>query len=250
MRFSARAADYARHRPSYPASALELLVRECGFGPSCTVADVGSGTGIFTAQLLATGCTVHAVEPNTPMREAAEAALCEVPGFISVAGRAEATTLPDASVDLVTAAQAFHWFDRPAFRAECGRILRPGGQVAILWNDRADAASPYMEAFAGFIRRHATDQSRVDHRLVSPEDLKCFYGVSPAHRVFPNNQVLDLEGGIGRLGSVSYLPARGEPGYDAMIADYTSLFQSHSTGGSVRLLYNTDVYLGRLGGGD
>jgi SAM-dependent methyltransferase len=245
-RFSSRAADYARHRPGYPAEAVALVVRACGLSADSAVADVGSGTGIFTAQLLDAGCRVFAVEPNGPMRGIAEAALGGNPNFASLAGRAEATGLGAASVNAVTAAQAFHWFDWPAFRAECMRILKPGGRVVLLWNDRADGASAYMEAFADFIRRHATDYSRVDHRLVGPDEIRRFYGTAPARHVFENHQELDLEGGVGRLGSVSYMPARGEPGYEAMVADYTELFHAHSTDGRVRLLYNTEVHIGHL----
>lgn len=245
-RFSARASDYAKYRPGYPAGVIEVLGRECNLGPSSAVADIGSGTGIFTAQLLQTGCTVHAVEPNGPMRQAAEERLCVMRGFISVDGKAEATTLADASMDLVTAAQAFHWFDREAFARECRRILKPRGFAALIWNDRDDAASPYMHEFNQFVSRHAIDRSRVDHRLVGPDDFLRFFGHDPALHVFHNQQLLNFDSGIGRLGSVSYMPARGQAGYDAMVADYRTLFDAHAVNGKVTILYKTEVHLGRL----
>src|SRR5579883_614801 len=120
-RFTDRVDLYVRWRPSYPQAALDVLP------PASDVADVGSGT--LTRLLLERGKHVYAVEPNDAMRAAAERTLAGFKGYVSIAARAEATTLPDASVDLVTAAQAWHWFDREAARREFARILRPGGQV-------------------------------------------------------------------------------------------------------------------------
>ena len=136
-RFTNRVANYARYRPGYPPAVLTCLRDECGLSPGSTVADVGSGTGILTELFLANGNHVYAVEPNEAMRQAAELSLAHYPGFTSVDGRAEATTLADDSVDFVTAGQAFHWFDAAASRVEFNRILRPGGYTALVWNARA-----------------------------------------------------------------------------------------------------------------
>src|SRR5688572_11749971 len=109
-RFTHRADAYVKSRPSYPAGLFDVLRDECGLGPSSVVADLGSGTGIFTRLLLERGATVHAVEPNDDMRGEAERTLASEPRFHSVKGTAEATTLAAGSIHLVTAAQAFHWF--------------------------------------------------------------------------------------------------------------------------------------------
>src|SRR5947209_11876909 len=122
-RFSSRVENYIRYRPGYPQSVVELLAGECGLTPTSVVADVGSGTGILTELFLRNGNTVYGVEPNREMREAGEGLLAGYPNFHSVDGRAEATGLPDASVDFVTAGQAFHWFDAQGARAEFSRIL-------------------------------------------------------------------------------------------------------------------------------
>ena len=135
-RFSDRVENYVRYRPGYPAEVLRTLNTACGLSPGHVVADIASGTGIWTRMLLENGNPVFGVEPNTVMREAGERLLATFPNFTSVAGTAEATTLPDQSVDFVTAAQAAHWFDRERARREFVRILKPGGWLVLLWNER------------------------------------------------------------------------------------------------------------------
>ena len=98
----------------------------------CVIADIGSGTGIFSRQLLHNGYNVYAVEPNADMRKKAEEMLSEYQGFVSVDGMDSNTNLPDKSMDHVTAAQAFHWFDADAFKKECRRILKPDGKIIIV----------------------------------------------------------------------------------------------------------------------
>src|ERR1700681_2154275 len=127
QRFSSRVDDYVRFRPGYPPEIIGLLKKECGLTPDRVIADIASGTGIFTQMLLENGNRVFGVEPNDEMRRAGERFLGRYSRFTSVAGTAEATTLPDHGVDLITAAQAAHWFDRGKARREFIRILKPGG---------------------------------------------------------------------------------------------------------------------------
>ncbi len=150
-RFSTRVDNYVRYRPTYPREIIELLQKECNVTPDSIIADVASGTGIFTRLLLENGNRVYGVEPNPDMRRAGEQFLAQYPHFTSVAGMAEATTLPDQSVDLVTAAQAAHWFDRGKARREFLRILKPQGWTVLLWNERAhrlDSLSSRLRATA------------------------------------------------------------------------------------------------------
>ena len=144
-RFSSRVENYIKYRPSYPAAVLELLSSRCGLGAGSVVADVGSGTGILTELLLETGAAVFAVEPNLAMREAAERNLNDYGRFRSIDGTAEATTLAQSSVDLITASQAFHWFDHPRFFDEVRRIARPGAVVAV-WCYGIDRITPEIDA--------------------------------------------------------------------------------------------------------
>jgi ubiquinone/menaquinone biosynthesis C-methylase UbiE len=143
QRFSGRVENYVRYRPGYPPEVLQLLRQECGLTPDHVIADAGSGTGILTRILLEAGCSVFAIEPNAEMRHAGERLLAAYPRFSSVAGSAEATSLPDHSVDFITAAQAAHWFHRDHARREFLRILKPGGWVVLAWNERCTDSTPY-----------------------------------------------------------------------------------------------------------
>jgi ubiquinone/menaquinone biosynthesis C-methylase UbiE len=136
QRFSGRASSYAKARPGYPHELFDHLFSVGALSKGCKVADLGSGTGIFSELLLSHGVAVYAVEPNLEMRDLAEARLSLAPGFHSVPGCAERTTLPDGSMDAATAAQAFHWFDPDLTREELRRVLRPRGQVIMVWNNR------------------------------------------------------------------------------------------------------------------
>ncbi len=149
-RFSNRVEDYVRYRPGYPRAVLDLLREECGFAPESVVADIGSGTGILTQMLLENGNVVYGVEPNAEMRAAGESLLQRYARFRSVAGSAEATTLPDASVDFVFVGQAFHWFEPKAARAEFERVLKPRGWVAVIWNERKKDATAFLREYETF----------------------------------------------------------------------------------------------------
>jgi ubiquinone/menaquinone biosynthesis C-methylase UbiE len=132
-RFGTVAADYDRGRPSYPADVLGELVAVAGLGPGADVLDLAAGTGKLTRQLVETGATVVAVEPSAGMRDQLAVSVPDVP---VLDGTAEAVPLPARSVDVVTVAQAFHWFRTGAALDEIHRVLRPGGWLALTWNER------------------------------------------------------------------------------------------------------------------
>lgn len=250
QRFSNRVESYARYRPNYPAEVLRCLQENMGLTPAMTVADVGAGTGLLTERLLHNGNVVYAVEPNEGMRQAAAAALGQYANLYLVDGRAEATTLPDGSVDLVTAAQAFHWFEPRATRAEFVRILRPPRWAALIWNDRRDDASPFLAAYRALLDSFSTDYRQVDHKYVADAPALQRFFAPGSYRIFtfPNNQVLDLDGLVGRLRSTSYVPAPGEPGYEGMLDKAHALFGQYAEDGKVRIEYETQVFLGQLNG--
>ena len=245
-RFSSRVEHYAKYRPGYPNQLLALLSREAGYSPESVVADVGAGTGILTEILLRNGNTVFAVEPNREMRHAAERALGQYPAFHGVNGAAEATTLPDVSVDGVTVAQAFHWFDGPRAVAEFRRIVKPGGFVALIWNARDTAASPFMAEYERIVHAHGSNFARSGKELVSFDRLRELVGPELALHVLPNHQELNREGLRGRLLSASYMPLAGQSGYDQMLAELDAAFTAFQSGGRVRMDYQTRVYLARL----
>ena len=246
QRFSSRVENYVRYRPGYPAGVIELLCRECGLAGHSVVADLGSGTGKLTELLLGTGCAVFGVEPNPEMRAAGERRLKAHARFTSVAAPAEATTLAARSVDLVTAGQAFHWFDRERTRAEFRRILKPGGHVALIWNDRRTDTTPFLAAYEQLLRDFATDYAQVNHRNIDPARLREFFGAEPRLAKFPYVQPFDFAGLQGRLLSSSYAPDQGEPNHDAMLQGLQLIFDRHQHAGQVSFDYDTLVYHGRL----
>jgi SAM-dependent methyltransferase len=245
-RFSSRVENYVKYRPSYPAAVLELLSVRCELAATSTVVDVGSGTGILTELLLETGAEVFAVEPNREMRAAAEQLLSDYGRFRSVAGSAEATTLPNACVDLITASQAFHWFDVQKSQRELRRILRPRGWVALIWNERPLEAVPLLDEYDTLLRRHAPDYDRVREMRADESKMRDFFGRRPEVAVFPNRQTFDYAGLEGRLMSSSYAPEAGHPQHEPMIAGLRNLFERHSRAGKVLFPYRTLVYFGQL----
>ncbi len=243
LRFSSRVGNYARFRPGYPRELLALLQRECGLTPSSIVADLGSGTGILTELFLLHGNPVFAIEPNAEMRAAAELRLSRFPGFSSLAASAEATSLDSASVDFITAAQAFHWFRRDEARREFARVLRPGGWAVIVWNQRRTSGTAFLEAYEQLLRGLGSDYLDVSHSYHLYPDMESFFAPHAMRTAsFPNSQDFDLEGLKGRLLSSSYTPEPGDPGYAAMLAGLEHIFAVHSRHGSVRFLYDTQVY--------
>lgn len=249
-RFDDRVADYAKHRPSYPAEAIDFVVKALGLARGNVVADLGSGTGIFSALLLDRGFAVRAIEPNGPMRDAAEHALGARVGFASSDGRAESTGLPDRSVDAVVAAQAFHWFDPPRARLECQRILREhhaGANVALIWNARAESGTPFLDGYEQLLLSESVDYAQVRHQGVATSGaLEAFFGGAPSRWTMPSEQVFDWEGLRGRAASSSYVPAPGHPKHDAFFAALRALFDRTNESGVVRFLYEVDVRYGRL----
>jgi SAM-dependent methyltransferase len=245
-RFSTRVENYIKYRPGYPPEVLELLRARCGLAATAVVADVGSGTGILTELLLETGAEVFAIEPNKEMREAAERLLGDYGRFRSVDGTAEATTLPQASVDLITASQAFHWFDVQKSRHELARILRPAGWVALIWNERPPEPGLFLSEYETLLRRHAAEYDRVTNMRVDEGRIRGFFGRRPELATFPNRQVLDYAGLEGRLMSSSYAPEPGHPEYEPMIAGLRELFERHNRSGKVVLPYRTLVYFRQM----
>jgi len=245
-RYEDRAGLYARHRPGYPDALRAALAAMGILRAGDDVADIGSGTGLLSELLLSAGCRVHAVEPNAKMREEAERRFAGEPRFISVDGRAERTTLPDASVDVVAAGQAFHWFDPVAARAEFVRILRSPGVALLIWNVRRVDASLFMSDCERLIAQHATDPSIVGDHQPDEATLARFFGgaAPPQPLLFRHHQTLDQEGLTGRLLSCSFVPGPAEPGRDAMIEAIHALFARHQEHGTVRFDYETRAYTG------
>ena len=246
QRFSTRVADYIRYRPGYPAEVLPLLRSECGLRPGHVIADIGSGTGFLSELFLKNGNRVYGIEPNKEMREAGEEYLASYDSFGSIDAAAEATTLEDATIDFVTAGQAFHWFDAVAARREFARILKPEGWVVVMWNDR-QMDSAFANAYEELLVKYGTDYKRVREAYPESGTMQDFFaGGSVSPHSVPNEQILDWEGLAGRLRSSSYAPQEGQANYAPMMAALEELFRANQDNGQVRMEYSTHVYFGRL----
>ncbi len=245
-RFSNRVENYLKYRPTYPPAIIPLLESECALTPESAIADLGSGTGLLAELFLKHGNPVFGVEPNAEMRLAGEKVLAKYPKFTSISATAEATTLPNHSVDFVVAGQAFHWFDRQQARSEFVRILKPGGWVVLVWNGYRVESSPLMAAYQDLVVRYGTDYSEVRREVVGC-DVESFYapGVCKCAR-FEFQQTFDYEGLKGRLLSASYAPDPDHPNYEAMLRDVRKTFDANQKDGRVIFAYETEFYYGQL----
>jgi SAM-dependent methyltransferase len=247
QRFSDRVADYVRYRPDYPHTLVTWLQERCGLRIGQHVADIGAGTGISARMLLDAGCTVTAVEPNAAMREASLHWLGQGANFAAVDGRAEATTLPDHSVDAVIAGQAFHWFDVEATRREFARILRPAGFAAIFWNSRRLTGTPFLEGYEKLLLDYGMDYVSVAERYADDETMRHYFGAGFIDAAsFPHGQRLDFDALRGRLLSSSYVPKEGQPGHAPMMAALHDLFDATASDGRIDFDYDTRVFAGRM----
>lgn len=246
QRFSTRVENYIRYRPGYPEALAPLLEERGTLRPGDVIADLGFGTGLLSERFLQRGHTVHGIEPNAPMREAGRRMTADRPCRV-VDGSAEATGLDDSSIDLIAAAQAFHWFDLEPTVAEMRRILRPRGRVALVWNVRDEQGDRFMAEYEALLAEHGTDYRNVGAHGVDTETRERMFGPDAGRfDRLPNEQRLDREGLLGRVLSASYAPEPGHPGHAPMVEALDRLFHRHESGGQVALRYRTEVYHGTL----
>lgn len=245
-RFSDRVENYVRYRPGYPPEVLQALKSECGLEAKHVVADIASGTGTWTRQLLENGNRVFGVEPNAEMRHAGERLLGGYANFTSVAGTAERTTLSAHSVDFVTAAQAAHWFDRKPAREEFLRILRPGGWLVLLWNQRCTDLTPFLRAYEQLLLTYGTDYQDVRHENTTAAVNEFFDPARFQERAFDMGQEFDYEGLEGRLLSSSYAPGPEHPKHGPILDELRHIFEEHAVAGRVSFQYQTRMFFGRL----
>ncbi len=246
--FCTKANDYQRWRSGYPSNIINVLSTHAGFGRDWVVAEIGSGTGIFSEILVRAGNRVFAVEPNADMRHAAEARLADQPDFISVAGSAEATGLAAGSIDLIVAAQSFHYFDPPRARAEFDRLLTPRGTALVLWNAFDQDMASYDD-FLALQRQHAAKPDLVRRRnFARDERLDEFFAPEGfEYWVIRHHQSLDLDGLEGLLFSLSYMPGRDDPQAEVLHHAAAAFFTRYAEDGRYRLCYQLQCHLWRRG---
>ena len=246
-RFSNRVDSYSKYRPSYPKEAIDYLYDTVGLHSNSKIADIGSGTGIFSKLLLERGSYVIAVEPNQAMRTAAEQMLASEPNFQTISGSAESTGLPDQSVEFIVCAQAFHWFDRMAAQNEFRRILQPGGKVILIWNSRLTTGSSFRVEYDQLLHTYGTDYEKVNHKNISQSMLYSFFREDTMQEAnFRMSQEFDFEGLKGRLLSSSYSPEPGHPNYTPMMTELHHIFDRNKQDGSILFDYETEIYWGEV----
>jgi ubiquinone/menaquinone biosynthesis C-methylase UbiE len=246
-KFTDKAEVYAKYRPSYPLEYIEYLVSDVGLNEDCIIADIGSGTGILSRQLLERGFTVIGVEPNDDMRTVAEQTLKTYSRFISIEATAENTTINDNSLDIVTVAQAFHWFDLKQFRLECQRILKQDGRVALVWNSR-DASSDINKESADVCQKYCPNFKGFSGGMEeTPIAFQQFFKDGKYDiKYFRNDLQFNQIGFLGRYLSASYSPKKTDKEYNPFITALSDLFEKYSNNGEIVIPNITRSYLGSV----
>lgn len=246
-RFSGRVDHYVKHRPGYPKELMDFIYDEVGLSANAFVADIGAGTGIFTKLLLERGSRVYAVEPNQEMADAAYTALNQYETYYPVYGTAEDTTLSDASMDYVTCAQSFHWFDRGACKKEFHRILRPGGKALLVWYKMFSEGSDFTKAYEKLHYDFSSSRRTVDLRNIGDKELIAFFKDGNFGRKYCNyTHKLDFEGLKGREFSSSHAPLLNDENYTKMLKELEKLFITFESDGEVEFLYRAELYYGAV----
>ncbi|MFX0105189.1 MAG: class I SAM-dependent methyltransferase [Candidatus Hodarchaeota archaeon] len=247
-RFSSRVEKYIKYRPSYPIEIIKFLKEKRILSVNSVIADIGSGTGILSEIFLKEGNLVYGVEPNIDMRNAGENLLKKYSNFISINGSAESTALDPNSIDIITAGQAFHWFNLEKARLEFMRILKPKGWVILIWNRRRTLKGEFLKEYEKFLLRYGTDYKAIEQSKLDYD--KFFTGNKVEHKysriTFENHQIFDYKGLKGRLLSTSYIPLSDHPKYNDMLLDLKQLFEKYQKDGHIRFEYDTEVFYGQL----
>lgn len=244
--FDGKSEIYSRYRPDYPVDIILLLKENAGFKDDSIIADIGSGTGLFAKLFLRNGNTVYCVEPNSDMRNRAVRDIGEFNNCILVNGSAEKTTLPENAVDFIVAAQSFHWFDPVLAKKEFSRILKPGGFIALVWNDRKELPEGINHDYEAICRKYSKNYHESGSKVLNEEALKNFFNGDYKLLVIEHNQKLDLEGLKGRYFSASYAINEEDDHYEELLKSFEEAFLRNQKNGFVKLEYETKVYLGTL----
>lgn len=258
-RFTGKAEVYASYRPSYPTELIDFIIKQVEEKQlridECVIADIGAGTGKFTALLLERGFQVIAVEPNPDMLEQLMKLKNKYTDRLTIkSSSAEQTGLAAHSVDIIVCAQAFHWFNEAEVKKEWKSILKQDGFVYLIWNQRHIDGSSFMKQYEQLFLE--LDESKhvkqyklykeVGHQYMSVDKLSSFYGEKPQLFQLNYEQRLDEQALIGRIVSSSYALNEGEDGYDLFLEQIKQLFRRNEQNGYVSMLYETDCYYGQI----
>ncbi len=245
-KFDSKGNVYSKARPNYPDALFSYLLAERVIDKDTIAADIGSGTGIFTIALSKFVNSVFAVEPNEDMRIKAEEKYKAITNISSINATAENTLLSDSSIDLITVAQAFHWFDRGLFKKECKRILKPNGKVILVWNDRDSESEIIKDNFA-VNKKYCKDFKGSSNGIdFSKKAFSDFFNGEFELVEFCNNLVYTREDFIARNLSSSYAPKENDLIYNDYIESIEEVFEKYQTNGTVEYPYITRCYIGTI----
>ena len=240
-RFSSRVENYIKYRPNYPQEIITFLTEKRILTKKSVIADIGSGTGILSELFLKNGNSVYGIEPNVDMRKAGEKLLEKYTNFFSVDGSAELTGLDKKCIDLITAGQAFHWFNIEKAKLEFKRILKPNGHVVLIWNNRKKEGDNFSHEYENLVSKYGIDYKEVRKQ---ENNVSKFYNYEM--KIFYNYQESDFEGFKGRFLSASYIPLENDPIFPEMISKLEEIFSKFEKNGIIKLEYDTEVYYGQL----
>ncbi len=240
---------YSKYRPSYPEKYINYLISKCNLNENSLIADIGSGTGILTKQFLDKNLRIIGVEPNENMRKISRKFLSNYKNFISIDGNDKNTNLEENSVDLITVAQAFHWFDVDAFRKECKRILKPNGKVCIIWN-KLDTTNNIVKEEKDIDYKYTNQYKEINNILEDEKRellIKDFFKNDNYEcKITENNQIYNKETFIGVNLSKSYSLRKEDKNYDNYINAFEYLFNKYNKNGTLLIKNNTYGYLGSI----
>lgn len=242
--FSNKVDAYKNFRPSYPEDAI-LYLKKLGVSNNSTIADIGSGTGIFSEQIITEVKKLYGIEPNKEMRKAAGIKLEKFTNHVSVDSCAEETKLESNSVDYITVAQAFHWFDTKKALAEFKRILRSSGKLILLWN-RRETTSAFLRNYETILKNHLPSYNEVKHQILTDEKIKDCFSEYYKKSEFSNTHELDFDGLKGRLLSCSYSPHIDASNYELLMNKIEELFEMYNHNGVIDFQYSTTIYSGLI----
>ncbi|HEX6495873.1 MAG TPA: methyltransferase domain-containing protein [Acidobacteriaceae bacterium] len=246
-RFSGRVQAYLAYRPRFPRGILPFLREHGALSPDAVVADIGAGTGMLAEIFLEGGHCVIAVEPNAEMLEACRELAAQQPKLEVAEGSAEATTLPDASIDLIAVGRAMHWFDWTRAHREFARILRPGGWVLLATSGHRDSGAPVSIRLSEILRQWRMDSAEADTTRDFNQRLEGFLDSSSWHRTtLHHSMTVDFATLLGYAESLSAIPRPGERGYDGMVAELRDVFEEYQRDGEFVTPLSSDLHLGRL----
>ena len=246
-KFNDKVSEYRKYRPDYPSEFINYLIKDVGIHGDAILADIGAGTGILTQQLGNKVKKIWAVEPNRQMGRACQEYCSDLGNFTLVGGSAEETGLPNQSVDYITAAQAFHWFDKGKTKSEFQRILKSHGKVILVWNSR-EPESELISENEKILKNICPEYKGFsDGSTISPNAYDDFFKNGQCeYKVFGNDRFLTLESFIGGSLSASYAPRRTDDNYPLFVKALTDLFNRYSKQGKMLLPYQTRSYVGQL----